>query len=170
MPGQYLTNCRVRPHSSGCKRAEETPARFFLCARCRAQVLICRCCDRGQIYCSGGCAQEARRSGRRAANKRYQASYRGRMHHAARAQRYRARKKKVTDQGMPQQPSDALVTEGWAGIASKPRIPECVLRASAWQCHWCGCRCPAFVRQEFLPHRRAPRISTRRGPDRDHFP
>jgi hypothetical protein len=168
MPGEYFTNCRVRPHSAGCRRAEETPARFFLCARCHAQVLICRCCDRGQIYCSGGCAQEARCIRQRAANKRYQASHRGRMRHAARAQRYRARHKKVTYQGSPQQASDALVTEGWAVNAIKPRVPESIPRP--WQCHWCGCRCVPFVRQEFLPRRRAPRISrSRRGSDRDHF-
>jgi hypothetical protein len=35
--------------------------RFFLCGRCRKQVLICSDCDRGQIYCTDGCAQRARR-------------------------------------------------------------------------------------------------------------
>ena len=43
-------------------------------ARCQAQVLVCSCCDRGQIYCTGGCAQEARHQAQRAAGGRYQAS------------------------------------------------------------------------------------------------
>jgi len=47
--------------------ADGTPARFFLCVRCRVQVLICSCCDRGQIYCADGCAQIARRERQRAA-------------------------------------------------------------------------------------------------------
>jgi hypothetical protein len=31
---------------------------------------ICSCCDRGQIYCAGGCAQEARYHAQRAAGRR----------------------------------------------------------------------------------------------------
>ena len=65
-------------------------ARLFVCLRCRAQVLVCSHCDRGQIYCAGTCAQEARQHARQAAGKRYQATYRGRLNHAARAGRYRA--------------------------------------------------------------------------------
>jgi hypothetical protein len=44
-------------------------ARLFLCARCRAQVVICRDCDRGQIYCTSRCAQDARRNAQRAAGR-----------------------------------------------------------------------------------------------------
>jgi hypothetical protein len=32
----------------------ESSARLFTCARCRAQVLICRRCDRGNIYLWSG--------------------------------------------------------------------------------------------------------------------
>jgi hypothetical protein len=39
-------------HASSCELAGEGAGRFFLCARCRAQVLVCRRCDRGQTYCS----------------------------------------------------------------------------------------------------------------------
>jgi hypothetical protein len=170
MPGEYLTNCKIRPHSARCKRADDFAARFFLCARCRAQALICRSCDRGQMYCSVDCAQEARRTRQCAANKRYQASHRGRIRHAARAQRYRARQKKVTYEGSLQQLSDALVSEGWAVTASKPKVPEFVPRAWAWRCHWCGCRCPPFVRHEFLSRRRALISESRTGSDNDHFP
>ena len=67
MPGHYSTRCRRRP-CRGLAEAAEGPARLFLCARCQAQVLVCSCCDRGQIYCASGCAREARRQAQRAAN------------------------------------------------------------------------------------------------------
>ena len=49
MPGQYLTDGEFRLRL--CDEAEEAyaTARFYLCARCQEQVLICSCCDRGQI-------------------------------------------------------------------------------------------------------------------------
>jgi hypothetical protein len=58
--------------------ADEVSCRSFLCGRCRSQVLVCRECDRGQIYCIGTCAQEARRDKQREARRRYQATPRGR--------------------------------------------------------------------------------------------
>ena len=60
-----------------------------MCAECRAQALICSCCDRGQIYCAGDCAARARRRTRRDAGRRYQTSRRGRLAHAERTRRYR---------------------------------------------------------------------------------
>jgi hypothetical protein len=77
--------------------------RLFLCSRCRVQVLVCRRCDRGQIYCFGGCAQEARRERRREARRRYQATDRGRAMHADRNRRYRARRRCVTDHAFSDQ-------------------------------------------------------------------
>ena len=73
--------------------------RMFLCGLCRAQVVLCRRCDRGQIYCGRGCAGRARGEAQREAGERYQRSRRGRFAHAARALRYRARCKIVTHQG-----------------------------------------------------------------------
>jgi hypothetical protein len=79
--------------------SDEVSCRMFLCARCRSQVLICRRCDRGQIYCTETCAQDARRDNQRQARRRYQATPRGRAMHAARNRCYRARSRCVTDQG-----------------------------------------------------------------------
>jgi hypothetical protein len=157
MPGQYLTRRRFRPRL--CGEADETlaSARLYLCARCQVQVLICCCCDRGNIYCARGCAEEARRSAQRAASERYQSSYRGRLNHAERARNYRARQKNVTHQGSPPQPTDDLMSEGTAitpSTARSRRSPRCFLRESPWRCHWCGCRCPPFVRNGFLRRRR----------------
>lgn len=178
MRGQYSTHCRVRPHASGCV---ETPGRFFLCARCRMNVLICSCCDRGQVYCAGGCAQEARRLAQRAAGRRYQMSRRGRFAHALRARRYRSRRrtapvseheeamlkhrrqKNVTHQGSPPAPPDALLSSAPEPVSEPPPAAN-LPRRPPWRCHWCQCRCPDFVRQDFL-RRRNPR-----GFERDHSP
>lgn len=80
---------------------DDLPAgRFFLCARCRAQVVLCSRCDRGNIYCGALCAQSCRRQFQRAAGDRYQRSAHGRLAHALRSRRYRHRRALcVTHQG-----------------------------------------------------------------------
>ena len=166
MPGHYSTRCHGRPCSAS--RATATAAaRLFVCARCRVQGLVCSHCDRGQIYCAGSCAQEARQHARQAAGKRYQATYRGRLNHAARAGRYRARQKIVTHQGSPPQPRNDVVPlaavapdaarldEAVTASKSAASSPEVAKRCQAptagyWHCHWCGERCSPLVRIEFL--------------------
>jgi hypothetical protein len=72
--------------------------RLFNCQKCHAQVVICSHCDRGHIYCGKECASLARIESCRAAEKRYQLSFQGRIKHALRQKRYRMRlKEKVTD-------------------------------------------------------------------------
>lgn len=169
MRGQYSTHRRFRPRPSGCaERSAQTPARFFLCARCHVQVLICNCCDRGQIYCTEGCARQARCNSQRAAGRRYQTSRRGRFAHALRARRYRGRQKNVTHQGSPPAPPDDLLSLDLAAANEPPSVSDRPSRP-AWQCHWCGRRCLDFVRQDFLRRRLRPQTS-RRGDKRDHFP
>jgi hypothetical protein len=156
MPGHYSKHCRGRLCASGPAPAK-APARLFVCARCRAQVLICSCCDRGQIYCAGGCAQAARYRAQRAAGQRYQTSRRGRLTHAVRARRWRARQKNVTHQGSPPRPADDVVAADAAACASRPATASpCGATRSRghgrglWRCHWCGCLCPPRVRIAFL--------------------
>lgn len=75
-------------------------ARLFNCARCSLQVLLCSTCDRGNVYCGRECSKPARAASLRMAGIRYQCSRQGRLNHALRQQRYRARQKeKVTHQG-----------------------------------------------------------------------
>jgi hypothetical protein len=156
MPGHYFKQCGRRPCGG-----EPTPARLYVCVRCRTQVLICRCCDRGQIYCASGCAREVRSDAQRAAGRRYQASRRGRLTHAARARRWRARRKNVTHQGSPAQPArdglsvDALSPARRSAAKSLCRVATRSRgqRPEWWRCHWCGCRCPPHVRIGFLPRR-----------------
>lgn len=77
--------------------------RIFNCIRCSRQVIICRECDRGDIYCSAACAAAQRKRSLKQAGERYQNSFVGRRQHAERQARYRARhsaaKKKVTHHG-----------------------------------------------------------------------
>jgi hypothetical protein len=176
MPGHYSTHCGRRP-CAGERTRLEAPGRLLVCVRCRAQVLICSCCDRGQIYCAGGCARDARRQAQCAAGRRYQTSRRGRVNHAARAGRYRARQKNVTHQGSPPQRRDDVVSVDVAASASRPAAassPDVAMRSRGhgpglWRCHWCGCRCPPFVRIGFLcRRRRGSRRGRTRGEQHDH--
>ena len=125
-----------KPCRSGCE--ENLHPRLFLCGRCRQQVLICRRCDRGQVYCGHDCALEVRRSRQREARRRYQASERGRQMHADRSRQYRARSRRVTDQGRKlatkpaQQPEPAHA----AAMAAQPAIINASVRVTV--CHRCG--------------------------------
>jgi hypothetical protein len=159
MPGQYPTRGAVRPRQ--CDEAQQADAtgRFFLCARCRAQVLICSCCDRGNIYCEQDCAQRSRRESQRDAGRRYQSSHRGRRNHAARARVYRARQNNVTHQGSAQQTADDVmpkcaaveVSAPSSPTASTPQTPRSSTPLQApWHCCWCGRPCAPFVRMDFL--------------------
>jgi hypothetical protein len=102
MRDEYPADEDVRLRSD-CDSGEAGAAsgRLFLCAGCRGQVIICSCCDRGQVYCNGGCGVWARQRTLQAAGRRYQTSPHGRRQHAARMSRYRSRQKKVTHHGSP---------------------------------------------------------------------
>ena len=170
MRGQYSSHRRDRPHpSDGSEWIAATPARFFLCAGCRAQVVICSCCDRGQIYCAEGCALKARHSAQRAAGRRYQTSRRGRIAHALRSRNYRGRQKNVTHQGSPPPLPDDLLSPDLAAANNTP-FPDSFPRPTAWRCGWCDRHCPDFVRQDFLRRRRGYRTVVRRRAKHDHFP
>ena len=162
-----------------CRGPDEIPGRTFPCARCNVRVFICSHCDRGQIYCAGGCGPTARRAAQLEAGRRYQQSRNGRFAHAERNRRYRVRHKNVTHQGSPLRPSDGLVTTDPSVIASEPLPPsrgrECSIPSSGepWRCHFCGRICPQFVRQGFLRRRRVPRRHSRhsrRGTDHRGYP
>ena len=132
MQRQCCTRGRPRPahpRQLAGVRLRDAPARRFVCARCRAPVLVCSHCDRGQVYCAAGCAATARRLSQRDAGRRYQDSLPGRFHHAARTQRWRVRQaalatstsmlaatsiepstaQSVTHQGSPLGASDAVL-------------------------------------------------------------
>jgi len=128
----------------------QSSARLFICAGCRAQVVICSHCDRGNRYCGPRCWQAARRQSQREAARRYQSTRRGRLCHAERQRRYRQRRKdKVTHQGSPPVlPDETLPAE------SKTRVRDCDGSATdvadGHQCHFCGRVCSPLLRQCFL--------------------
>jgi hypothetical protein len=74
----------------------DTPRRYH-CARCRVPVVICRACDRGNLYCFDGCADLARAESQRASAQRYQLTRQGRHNHADRQRRYRQRLQQKSD-------------------------------------------------------------------------
>ncbi len=166
---------RPAPDESGrCGHGHVPQARFYLCADqgCRVQVLICSDCDRGHIYCAD-CAPGARRRSLHGAGRRYQASSRGRIKHAERSRRYRARQYRareniVTHHGSPPDQTDALLIEDPVVVVEQPlpvdsRQPP---RRQGWCCSRCGRRCSTHVRQGFLPRR--VRRHRQGGPDHDH--
>jgi hypothetical protein len=133
--------------------ADEVSCRLFLCGRCRSQVLVCRDCDRGQIYCFGTCAQDARRENQREARRRYQATPRGRAMHAARSRRYRARGQCVTDHSPPneQKADPFLELEVGEALSERSRSRRSPLQ---WLCHHCRRSASEFVRLSPLRPRR----------------
>ena len=170
MPGQYSTKRASRPRLIG--PTEDGSSRLFLCAACRIMVIICSRCDRGQIYCRQGCAQNARRRAQREAGRRYQSSRRGRSNHAARNRRYRARKKNGTHQGSLATPNLLPRSPTVRASESPPASRGYVTAGSPSLCHRCGSRCAQFVRQDFLRRRRVLRgvRHHRKGAGYDHPP
>jgi hypothetical protein len=84
--------------------------RLFNCAACGQAVHICRACDRGNVYCAGGCAPIRRTESVRRAGARYQRTRSGATRHAARQSAWRARQlQEVTHQGSPVQGLAATV-------------------------------------------------------------
>jgi hypothetical protein len=147
-------------------------ARFFVCACCRKQTVICSTCDRGQIYCSRDCAQSARNSSARESGRRYQSSERGRLAHVQRMRRYRAKQEEVTHQGSYPPLPDALLMLGTTPIikAAVPVFAPCI---PSWHCRSCRLRCSEFVRLGLLRGHPNPRHSgcrLRRSDSRGHSP
>jgi hypothetical protein len=128
---------------------DEASCRMFLCARCRSQVLVCTRCDRGQIYCFGTCAQEARCNRQREARRRYQATPRGRAMHADRNRRYRARRRCVTDQG-PAKECKAGSLLGLRAITDTSGPSASRKSAGYLFCHHCGRSVSVFLRLSAL--------------------
>jgi hypothetical protein len=171
MPGQYSSKRASRPRLIEPAGAGSSP-RLFLCAACWQMVIICSRCDRGQIYCAKGCAREARRRAQLEAGRRYQSSRRGRLNHAERNRRYRARKKNVTHQGSIAEPNLLPRSSTVCASESPPASRGYVPAATHSHCDWCGSCASQFVRQDFLRSRRVCRDvrHRRKGAGNDYPP
>lgn len=132
----------------------QATGRMFLCARCRAQVFICRRCDRGQRYCTVQCSRISRRENQREAGRRYQRTRRGRFAHAARSRRHRARLKIVTHQGSPACPANDVLRTPPNDVAVAPaNVAAQTATSGALHCARCACLLSPFVRTGFVRRR-----------------
>ena len=141
-----------------------------MCARCRAQVLLCSRCDRGQRYCGRACSRAARQDSRRETARRYQRSRAGRLAHAARSRRWRQRQSVqpgrddatsanfVTHQGSPLTGADAPLPLCEQAAEAKP--VDTVTNV-ALICRRCAAALSPWARQGFLRHARAARWAGR---------
>jgi hypothetical protein len=159
----------------------DQPARLYLCARCRVQVILCSRCDRGNRYCGMQCRHQARELARREAAQRYQRSWQGRIAHAQRSRRWRQRRAardaacaagadahNVTHQGSrlgvasaplatwTHDRASACLTGVAADISAPNAPPEPGIATPVvtrgWACRRCGARQGAAVRLGFLRH------------------
>ena len=131
--------------------------RFFICACCGCHVYVCRCCDRGQIYCSKECSRMRRMSAQREASRRYQKTLPGAINHASRQRCYRANKQIVTHQGSPPIINAAELSNPEASSGSIQSLhlmsrPEAVLAVPV--CRFCGCIGTGLIRRSFLKTKR----------------
>lgn len=125
--------------------------RQFNCARCQEYCQICDWCDRGNIYCSIFCSLAARAVSLKAAAVRYQKTFIGRLKHAARQAKYRAKErakkeselKIVTHQGSP------LMNE--CDVLQKP--VKRTFSAIHGVCHFCGRCVGEWLRRSFYKRR-----------------
>jgi hypothetical protein len=126
----------------------EHTARIFNCTRCHRQVIICGCCDRGNIYCGPTCSQESRKESLRVSEKRYQNTYRGKLNHAKRQKRYQELKRKIM--------TDHSSKEISISVLLQSETNECVdlIHNNEIHCHFCGRICDSSLRMAFLAESR----------------
>ena len=124
--------------------------RLYNCVLCHQQVVICSHCDRGNIYCSDGCAQYARTEKQKAASKRYQSSHRGMQNHAKRQREYRQRQQeKVTHQGSSKLSAYDLLLDK-PKVRTQAEKSSLLYKKEPFCCHFCGSHCEQGLRFNFL--------------------
>ena len=127
-------------------------SRLYYCCLCRAQVIICTRCDRGQRYCPDGCSQIARKKSVVRAGKKYLSTRSGRFNNAKRQQQYRQRqrqKQKVTHHSSAPPTRCAVLKSTRDNLekATKQVLTEAILH-----CSHCGDACGSFLRSDFLQY------------------
>lgn len=128
----------------------ETIPRLFQCVLCHAQTKICSNCDRGQIYCGKFCALSERTKSMKLAGARYQATFTGKRHHAARQALYRRRIHQiVTHQGSPSTPPDASMDL----LENKPEDSGNRQNQTVLICCFCENPVSDWCRNDFLRRR-----------------
>jgi hypothetical protein len=151
--------------------------RLFACARCCVQVVLCRRCDRGQIYCGRRCSDTARREFQREAGRRYQRGRPGRVRHAARSRRWRERQRVARRALLEMADGDIVTHQGSLGLSADAPLAPCDPNpaepvapsppTAVWRCRRCGCALSTWVRSRFLRYGPGSPWPPRR---RDHSP
>lgn len=129
-------------------------ARFFLCALCHKQCVVCRSCDRGQRYCSKACSEIRRKELQRESNQRYAATRAGRHNNAKRQSDSRARERAkkddvaeiVTDQGSADLEQTDTLERDRSDSINKPKSHQ----PTDMRCHFCSQCCDPLLRSDFL--------------------
>lgn len=124
-------------------------SRLFSCIRCHAQTLICSYCDRGQIYCGPVCARAARVQSCRSAEKRYQLTPGGKMKHALRQRRYRARLAKIVTDHSFHSPAQHGLLQSVKNEAEKTDVSH---GDADKRCCFCKKPVSSWIRHGFLRH------------------
>lgn len=173
---------------SSCLHGGEEPldsGRLYRCARCRTMVVICRRCDRGNVYCSRACSQQRRKEKQAEAGRRYQKSRQGAHNHARRQQGYRERQRQIVTHHRSHATEESLKTastkplnsleaaseekdESKEAQTSRDEVvqpePTAVPRAG-YRCTWCSSWCSLYVRcSKLRGPQRSSRPAKRRGP------
>lgn len=126
----------------------QSSSRLYHCCRCHAQVIVCRHCDRGQRYCTGGCSHAARKESIKRAGVKYQATRSGRINNAARQQRHRQRQQQKVTHHRSLQIVLRDLLQTLPDELKKADIP--VKPGTTLRCDHCGVACGPFLRSDFL--------------------
>ena len=137
----------------------QSNARRFHCVRCHTLVVICSTCDRGNTHCSNACSSASRKSKQRASDRRYQATWQGRLNHSERNRVYRRRLKIsaqvqiVTEQGSPRSLPDDLLKPSAQEPKITPVVASAVTAVCLYVCAFCGSPVPEAFRDDFIRRR-----------------
>ena len=155
---------------------EVDSGRRYLCARCRAAVIIGTCCDRGNRYCFGDCSKISRNESQRKSGKLYRKTQNGKDKTNDRQTRFRCRQrlKEATHQDTSPplqqeeksphpQPSPSAQDKIVTHHGSPPHPPDVpippvpqvkpIIARKPFCCHFCGRLLSERVRISKLTHR-----------------
>ena len=107
-----------------------------ICRLCQTSFCVCRCCWRGQAYCSTACRITARRASHRRAQSRYRQTAKGRRAHCLAENNRRQRKNQTGLKNMDDQPSTS-VASAYILVSSSAKNPSVSVGGYGY-CHFCG--------------------------------
>jgi hypothetical protein len=147
LPARVLSSALGR----GMGALQEPTYRLYNCRRCGVLVEICTPCDHGNIYCTGECSRIRRLESLRRASARYQHTWRGAVHHAARQRDWRAHHPKVTHQGSSLGTSPCSMALHPMALsestdAARVDIKQTVCQVPRGHCAFCGAKLSGWTR------------------------